>query len=96
MGKRRLIDANALIATLEKIAKEDETPYFHLDEITQEIFDAPTVDAVPVVRCKDCKHFVSPQGVPVCGCFYGLGFPSLSGDDFCSCGERRTNERKAD
>ena len=45
----RLIDANALIANLEKIAKDDKTNYFHLDEITQEIFDAPTVDAVEVV-----------------------------------------------
>ena len=35
-----------LIAILEKIADEDGMKYFHLDEITQEIFDAPTVDAV--------------------------------------------------
>ena len=48
--EKRLIDANALIATLEKIADEDENTYFHLDEITQEIFDTPTVDAVEVVH----------------------------------------------
>ena len=54
--KRRLIDADALIANLEKIAKEDETNFFHLDEVTQEIFDAPTVDAEEVIRCKDCIH----------------------------------------
>ena len=47
-NEKRLIDANALIAVLEKIAKEDENDYFHIDEITQEIFDAPTVDAVEV------------------------------------------------
>jgi hypothetical protein len=40
----RLIDANAFIETIEKIACEDKTPFFHLDEITQEIFDAPTID----------------------------------------------------
>ena len=40
----RLIDANALIATIEKIAREDKNQFFHLDEITQEIFDAPTID----------------------------------------------------
>ena len=49
-NEKRLIDANALIAALEKIATEDETLYFHLDEVTQEIFDAPTVDAVEVVH----------------------------------------------
>ena len=48
--KKRLIDANELIAILEKIADEDESEYFHLDEVTQEIFDAPTVDAAPVVH----------------------------------------------
>ncbi len=27
----------------------------------KEIENAPTVDAVPVVRCKDCKHFEKDQ-----------------------------------
>lgn len=52
----------------------------------------PTVDAVEVVRCKDCKYFGTPHGIPVCGCFYGLGLPDHSGDDFCSYGERKENE----
>ena len=51
-NEKRLIDANALLATLEKIADEDETPFFHLDEIADEIMDAPTVDAVEVVHGK--------------------------------------------
>ena len=48
--EKRLIDPNALVAIFEEIANEDESEYFHLDEITQEIFDAPTVDAVEVVH----------------------------------------------
>ncbi len=47
-------------------------------------------DVVSVVRCKDCKHFVAPQGVSVCACFCGLGFAEA--DDFCSYGERKDNE----
>lgn len=49
------------------------------------IEDAPTVDAVPVVRCKDCKHITSVEvGLPLCikhnsACAY---------NDFCSYGER--------
>ena len=49
----------------------------------------PGVDAVPVVRCKDCKHYCDNE--------YGIGkicfrwdewiYPNE--DDFCSCGERR-------
>ena len=46
-------------------------------------------NTAPVVRCKDCKHFVAPQGVPCCDNFYGLGFPNANGNDFCSYGERK-------
>lgn len=46
----RLIDANALIAEYDRV---------HVGEpgkARKLMADAPTVDAVPVVRCKDCKH----------------------------------------
>lgn len=46
----RLIDADALIK--EAYA---EGAYGYVD--SKQIADAPTVDAVPVVRCKDCKYF---------------------------------------
>ncbi len=73
-NEKRLIDANALILTLEKIAKEDETNFFHLDEITQEIFDANTVDAVGVVHGRWNEINQSTTGLPwkyrcdKCGC----------------------------
>ena len=56
MATKRLIDANALIAILEEITEKDESMYFHLDEITQEIFDTPTVDAVEVVHGRWIWH----------------------------------------
>lgn len=56
---------------------------------------APTVDAVPVVRCRECKHFnlermecenevmiTDHEG----GASYSLNFCP---DDFCSYGERK-------
>ena len=46
----RLIEADALIE--EALA---EGAYGYVD--VKQIADAPTVDAVPVVRCKDCKYF---------------------------------------
>ena len=46
----RLIDADALI----KEANADGA-YGYVDAL--QIAIAPTVDAVPVVRCKDCKYF---------------------------------------
>ena len=58
-------------------------------------------DVVPVVRCKDCKHWKFIDSLnPHCECqiFYGLHeYGYLTGaDDFCSYGERKDNERKAD
>ena len=54
------------------------------------ILTGQRVDKVEVVRCKECKHFVAPQGFACCANFYGLGFPANNGKDFCSCGERRS------
>jgi hypothetical protein len=57
---------------------------------------APRVDAVPVVRCKDCKHY-KPQNqgahrnctTPYCMRMVAV---KVSPDDFCSYGERREGE----
>jgi hypothetical protein len=51
-------------------------------------------DAVPVVRCKDCKHYFH-YGDGVYGC-RTYGMMKTEHDGFCSCGERKDNERKAD
>lgn len=45
----RLIDADALKIELALLHGADYKTIHHLNH-------APTVDAVPVVRCKDCKH----------------------------------------
>lgn len=44
----RLIDADALIDALD-ISDEDII-------FKEMLEDAPTIDAVPVIRCKDCRH----------------------------------------
>ena len=44
----------------------------------------PTVDAVKVVRCKDCKHKYPYNNVWMCR--FGLMIPSPDG--FCSYGEK--------
>lgn len=64
-------------------------------EVKQIIDDAPTVDAVPVVRCKDCKYV----------CDYTDIYPKSEGykcikngkfhDEnwYCADGERKTDDR---
>jgi len=59
-----------------------------------EIEDAPTLDAVQVVRCKDCKWFADNNGGEWYGCkmfHVVLATPedAPKPDDFCSYGERR-------
>ena len=50
----------------------------------QEIAELPTVDAVEVVRCKDC--WKSGEGL----CSYN--FKNIPGKDFCGDGERKDND----
>ena len=56
----------------------------------QDIAEAPTADAVPVVRCRECvgRPFWEEDhnGVPVC---LLSGLYVRSEDDFCSYGERK-------
>lgn len=58
---------------------------------------APTVDAVEVVRCKDCKFayinsFSAAAGVAVCKKLSTeAGTAIRNHDDFCSYGERRAD-----
>ena len=49
----------------------------------------PTVDAVMVVRCKDCKWY-QPDADKWCGYFECMGFEP---DDYCSQGERKDGDR---
>ena len=57
--------------------------------------DVPTIDAVPVVRCKDCKHYREGKVLsPNKFCFRlrgrdgeAIGY-NFAEEDFCSYGER--------
>ena len=56
--------------------------------------DIPTVDAVEVVRCKDCKMWDAETGW--CGelsHFHdGMSWDIFNEDDYCSWGERKDND----
>lgn len=84
----RLIDADALIADScrdcpEELRKRCKTEPACAD--TKFLFEIPTVDAVPVVRCKDCKKL----GTGECPMEQDYLWISTDSDDFCSYGERR-------
>ena len=64
------------------------------DMIEDCIENAPTVDAVPVVRCKDCTQWGGVAFGNVCRRWSAplAGMKNCTGpDDFCSYGKRRTD-----
>lgn len=57
--------------------------------------NAPAVDAVRVVRCKDCYYYEQLPYVPELGKLCVLSATwrvPMKEDDFCSCGERREDD----
>lgn len=80
----RLIDANTLIK--EACA---EGAYGYVD--AKQIADAPTVDAVEVVRCKDCIRRYDTDECPMCFLSEGQYYEFTRDDGFCDRGERKDN-----
>ena len=90
----RLIDADELFYKLKLIA----FPYSNglMSEpavLLEDIEKAPTVDAVPVIRCRDCKYcrtYYHGDNMPfsyACDRMYLTS--GLSIDDYCSRAERK-------
>ena len=53
----RLIDANRLSEAIhENVSAIYEDAVCAKEDCLTEVYAAPTVDAVPVVRCRECKH----------------------------------------
>ena len=90
-NEKRLIDASVLIRDLT--AMKSVYDAITLNGIIKALKEATTVDAVEVVRCKDCKHYEyceDGEGYFCCSP-YGL-HSDTAADDFCSYGERREGE----
>ena len=84
-SEKRLIDANALISYIDECSQESRFRVYY-GYAKSFIDDAPTVDAVPVVRCRDCKYHEDTHvtGFEHC-CLYDL---TMRYNDFCSYGKR--------
>lgn len=80
-----LIGRKALLAEINRTIEimEKRKDRISVRNVIVCVKNAPTVDAVPVVRCKHCTCFQQEDGV----CVLWDGF--VGGDDFCSHGERR-------
>lgn len=90
----RLIDADALFRNMERWYNNAER-----DEIAVELVaNAPTVDAVEVVRCNDCKHYSPGTGLNAGHGWCNeppLGTPlAVSEDFFCKYGKHKDGGEK--
>lgn len=88
MGMARLVDAKALEKQIKEAFKE--TNPFLMGQMLRWVRIQKTIDAVPVVRCKDCKAWNRYELASVSGrC--GFLCKMRMDDDFCSYGERKDN-----
>lgn len=83
---KRLIDANALKERAIRVSTVKEHCYFKAVG-TREIDKAPTVDAVEVIRCKDCENTCIGCNGLVCTIWGSGTYP----DSYCSYGERKND-----
>lgn len=93
-SEQRLIDASKwesfyheLRQSLEVYNPYDDGYEDALDRVDDWMDAQPTVDAVKVVRCKDCKHY----NVYRLECHNGHMNGYIGIDGFCSYGERKDN-----
>ena len=89
MVEQRLIDANKLIDFIDvgHLRNPGELCYSEVDVVNL-LLHAPTVDAVEVVRCWECKH-CDPENHH-CDHHMGTAAPlRRKPDDFCSYGDRK-------
>lgn len=90
----RLIDADWVLGHLKPYEPSDEewsvTGGTALRLIHNAVDNAPTVDAVVVTRCKNCRSYNKPK-TGWCEVHLDCEHP----DDFCSYGERKDGNNDA-
>lgn len=101
----RLIDADKLQdfpVRANRCDKEHANTHFinGIESVMEYAELLPTVDAVPVVRCKDCKWFADNNDGEWFGCWLFQTIQIIpedapKPDDFCSYGERKDGETDA-
>ena len=83
----RLIDAKQLEKQVKE-AFETQNPVL-MGQMLRWIRKQKTIDAVPVVRCQECKYRFKNNGHDKSGCPIIDANIWMDDDDFCSHGERK-------
>ena len=92
VNEKRLIDRNEIFPNGTFFANAED-PLKSLDELIKRIWSIPTVDAVEVVRCKDCVNYCGFEHCKNGICDVdSVSKRAVYPNDFCSYGERRTDD----
>lgn len=98
-NEKRLIDAKAFRKELcdeRNYPGRSEEFMIAIDVAIADLVDAPTVDAVEVVRCRDCKrcfkHTTKRNRQHMWICMRNDTDVYVRPDDFCSYGERKDGD----
>ena len=77
-----------LIRAVALMKRTDRYPPYISDTVRKELRYVPTVDAVEVVRCKDCRYYDAENH----NCLDELGYARVwEEDDYCSFAERKND-----
>lgn len=77
----RLIDVDAFLEKMKRTS--------HYFDVKFDIEEMPTIDAVTVVRCKDCIRRYDTDECPMCFLIEGKYYEYTNGNGFCDRGERK-------
>lgn len=77
----RLIDVDAFLEKMKRTSR-----YF---DVKFDIEEIPTIDAVQVVRCKDCIRRYDTDECPMCFLIKGKYYEYTNENGFCDRGERK-------
>ena len=88
-NEKRLIDANRALEIVRNQGIAHPNAYHLTNYATLILREAPTVDAVEVVRCRECKQgeIDDPDFPDEYYCHEGCGWNK--GDFYCAYGERK-------
>ena len=76
----KLIDVGAFLEKMKRTSR-----YF---DVKFDIEEMPTIDAVTVVRCKDCIRRYDTDECPMCFLIEGKYYEYTNENGFCDRGER--------
>lgn len=88
----RLIDADRAMGIIHNQGIAHLNAYHLTNYATLILREAPTVDAVEVVRCRNCKHYEIHKPKVLENCERNGYIIPMKPNDFCSYGEQKDDD----